>query len=229
MKKIKVPSELAYVLGIVTLSFGVAFMEKADFGISMVIAPAYVLYRAISPYLPFFTFGMAEYCFQGLLLLILMLLLRRFRLSFLFSFVTAVLYGLMVDLAMAIVRPFAMDTFALRAVGFVVGFLLSAYGVSLFFRTYIAPEVYELFVKEMSAKTGVPLPRFKTGYDIASCVLGVTLSFLFFGFGKFVGVKLGTVLCALLNGTTIGLFGRLHDRLLTFSDILPFRAFFESR
>ena len=167
MKK-KFSTELAYILGIVTLGFGVAFMEKADFGVSMVIAPAYVLYRAISPHLPFFTFGMAEYCFQGLLLLVLMLLLRRFRLSFLFSFVTAVLYGLMVDLAMAAVRGFPMDSFSMRILGFIVGFLLSAYGVSLFFRTYIAPEVYELFVKEMSAKTGVPLPRFKTGYDIAS-------------------------------------------------------------
>ena len=228
MKK-KFSTELAYILGIITLSFGVAFMEKADFGVSMVIAPAYVLYRAISPHLPFFTFGMAEYCFQGLLLLVLMLLLRRFRLSFLFSFVTAVLYGLMVDFAMAVVRPLAMDSFAMRAVGFLVGFLLSAYGVSLFFKTYIAPEVYELFVKEMSAKTGIPLPRFKTGYDIASCLLGVALSFLCFGFGKFVGVKLGTILCALLNGTTIGLFGKLHDRLFVFSDALPFRSFFENR
>ena len=203
-------------------------MEKADFGVSMVIAPAYVLYRAISPHLPFFTFGMAEYCFQGILLLVLMLLLKKIRLSFLFSFVTAVLYGLMVDLAMAAVRPLAMDTFVLRAVGFVVGLLLSALGVSLFFKTYIAPEVYELFVKEMSAKTGIPLPRFKTGYDITSCLLGIALSFLCFGFGKFVGVKLGTVICALVNGMTIGLFGRLHDKLFTFVDVLPFRKFFET-
>ena len=228
MKK-KFSTELAYILGIVTLSFGVAFMEKADFGVSMVIAPAYVLYRAISPHLPFFTFGMAEYCFQGILLLVLMLLLKKIRLSFLFSFVTAVLYGLMVDLAMAAVRPLAMDTFVLRAVGFVVGLLLSALGVSLFFKTYIAPEVYELFVKEMSAKTGIPLPRFKTGYDITSCLLGIALSFLCFGFGKFVGVKLGTVICALVNGMTIGLFGRLHDKLFTFVDVLPFRKFFETR
>lgn len=228
MKK-KFSTELAYILGIVTLSFGVAFMEKADFGVSMVIAPAYVLYRAISPHLPFFTFGMAEYCFQGVLLVALMLLLRKFRLSFLFSFVTAVLYGLMVDLAMAVVRPFPMYTFLLRSIGFLVGFLLSAFGVSLFFKTYIAPEVYELFVKEMSAKTGIPLPRFKTGYDIASCLLGVMLSFLCFGFGTFVGVKLGTVICALLNGATIGLFGRLHDKLFTFVDALHFRSFFETR
>ncbi len=228
MKK-QFSTELAYILGIVTLGFGVAFMEKADFGVSMVIAPAYVLYRALSPHLPFFTFGMAEYCFQGLLLLVLMLLLRRFRLSFLFSFVTAVLYGLMVDLAMAVVRFVPMDSPALRAVGFVAGFLLSAYGVSMFFRTYIAPEVYELFVKEMSAKTGIALPRFKTGYDVASCLLGVALSFACFGFGRFVGVKLGTVICALLNGATIGLFGRLHDRFFTFVDILPFRSFFENR
>ena len=228
MKKPRFPCELSYVLGIVTLGFGVAFMEKADFGVSMVIAPAYVLYRAISPHLPFFTFGMAEYCFQALLLVVLMLLLRKFRLSFLFSFVTAVLYGLMVDAAMAIVRPLVFDSFALRALGYTVGLLLSSLGVSLFFHTYIAPEVYELFVKELSDKTGVPIHRFKTGYDIASCILGVILSFAFFGFGHFVGVKLGTILCALVNGTVIGLFGKFLEKRFTFYDALPLRAFFES-
>ena len=228
MKKPKFSTEFAYILGIVTLGFGVAFMEKADYGVSMVVAPAYVIYRALSQILPFFTFGMAEYCFQGVLLLVLMLLLRRFRLSFLFSFVTAVLYGLMVDAAMAAVRPLVFDTITLRIFGFAVGLLLSAFGVSLFFKTYIAPEVYELFVREMSAKTGIYLPRFKTGYDIASCVLGVALSFAFFGFGRFVGVKLGTVFCALVNGTIIGLFGRLWEKHFTFIDLLPFRSFFET-
>ena len=66
MKKPRFYTELSYILGLSVLALGVAFMEKADFGVSMVVAPAYVLYRAISPTLPFFTFGMAEYCFQAL-------------------------------------------------------------------------------------------------------------------------------------------------------------------
>lgn len=38
-------TELAYVFGIVFVARGVVLMEKADFGVSMVVAPAYLLYR----------------------------------------------------------------------------------------------------------------------------------------------------------------------------------------
>lgn len=34
-------TELAYVFGIVFVAWGVVLMEKADFGVSMVVAPAY--------------------------------------------------------------------------------------------------------------------------------------------------------------------------------------------
>ena len=81
-------TELAYVFGIVFVALGVVLMEKADFGASMVVAPAYLLYRWLSPVWSFVTFGMAEYCLQAVLLLAMCLLLR-FRVSYLFSFVTA--------------------------------------------------------------------------------------------------------------------------------------------
>ena len=90
-------TELAYVFGIVFVAWGVVLMEKADFGVSMVVAPAYLLYRWLSPAWSFVTFGMAEYCLQAVLLLAMCLLLRRFRVSYLFSFVTAVVYGFVLD------------------------------------------------------------------------------------------------------------------------------------
>ena len=37
-------TEGAYVIGIISLAFGTALMEKADFGMSMVVAPAYLIY-----------------------------------------------------------------------------------------------------------------------------------------------------------------------------------------
>ena len=90
-------TELAYVFGIVFVAWGVVLMEKADFGVSMVVAPAYLLYRWLSPAWSVVTFGMAEYCLQAVLLLAMCLLLRRFRVSYLFSFVTAVVYGVVLD------------------------------------------------------------------------------------------------------------------------------------
>ena len=44
-------TEMAYIIGIVTLAFGTALMERADFGMSMVVAPAYLIYLKISDYL----------------------------------------------------------------------------------------------------------------------------------------------------------------------------------
>ena len=54
--------ELAYFIGIIVLAFGTALMEKADFGMSMVVAPAYLIYLKISEYMPSFSFGI---CFSG--------------------------------------------------------------------------------------------------------------------------------------------------------------------
>ena len=41
-------TELAYLLGIVALALGTAFSEKANFGMSMVVAPAYLVHLKVS-------------------------------------------------------------------------------------------------------------------------------------------------------------------------------------
>lgn len=226
-KKAAFSTELAYLLGLIAIAIGVAFMEKADFGVSMVVAPAYVLYRAVSPSLPFFTFGMAEYVLQAVLLIALCILLGRVRPADLFSFVTAVLYGLMLDGAMLAVSIIPFDHIAVRLVGYAFGMVLCALGVSLVFHTYIAPEVYELFVKRLSEKYRIPIHRFKTWYDCISCLAALAMSFLFFGFGQFVGVQVGTIVCAVVNGTLIGLMSRGLEQHFEFVDRFSLRSFFE--
>lgn len=160
MKK-KFSTELAYVLGIVLVAWGVVLMEKADFGVSMVVAPAYLLYRWLSPAWHFFTFGMAEYCLQAVLLLAMSLLLRRFRISYLFSFVTAVVYGIVLDALMFLGAMLPSGGIALRGIYYAAGMLFCAAGVSAMFHTYISPEVYELFVKEVSAHFSVDITVLK--------------------------------------------------------------------
>ncbi len=68
MKKRVFYTEISYVLGLIIMAFGAAFTEKADFGMSMVVAPAYILHLKVSEFLPWFTFGVAEYIFQGFLI-----------------------------------------------------------------------------------------------------------------------------------------------------------------
>ena len=219
-------SELAYVFGIVFVAFGVAFMEMVDFGVSMVVAPAYILHLKLSETWSFFSFGMAEYTLQAVLLILMMLVLRKFKLSYLFSFVTAVIYGFVLDLCMAAVSGIAHETMVARILYYALGMVLCSIGISLFFHTYIAPEVYELFVKEVSAKFNVEIHKFKTCYDICSCLVGVILSFCFFGLWVFKGVKWGTIVCALINGSIIGLCSKFFDRFFEFKDGLNLRKYF---
>ena len=94
------------------------------------------------------------------------------------------------------------------------------------FHTYISPEVYELFVKEVSAHFGADINRFKTGYDCVSCLVGVAMSFLAFGLWHFEGVKWGTILCALINGYVIGRFSAFYEAHWTFYDRFPWRKYF---
>ena len=90
-------SELAYLAGIVLLALGTSCASAASFGLSMVVAPAYLIHLKLSPTWPGITFGVAEYIVQAVLLLVLSLALRRFRPYYLFSFCTALLYGRILD------------------------------------------------------------------------------------------------------------------------------------
>ena len=219
-------TEAAYVLGIVILALGTALMERADFGMSMVVAPAYLVHLKVSEVLPFFSFGMAEYMLQAVLLILLSLILRKAKRTYLFSFVTAVLYGFALDGAIWAASFLPYSGMVFRIACYIAGLLLCSLGVAFFFHTYIAPEAYELFVKEIAEKHSLPISRVKTIYDCISCGASILLSFAFFGLWHFEGVKIGTVICALVNGWIIGRISMLLNSHCQFRDGLPFRKYF---
>ena len=228
MKKRIFYTECAYIFGLIGLAFGTALMEAADFGVSMVVAPAYLVYLKLSQVWSFFSFGMAEYMLQAILLIILMIVLKRFKVSYLFSFVTAVIYGFLLDQSMNIVALFSSEDFVIRIALYCLGFLSCTAGVSMIFHTYIAPEVYELFVKEVSAKYNINIHKFKTCYDCVSCLVGIVISFAFFGLWHFEGIKIGTIICALINGWTISRFTHFFEKHWEFKDGLKMRNYFQT-
>ena len=227
MKKRVFYTEISYILGLVIMAFAAAFTEKANFGMSMVVAPAYILHLKVSQILPWFTFGVAEYVFQGLLIIITVLIMRKFKISYLFSFVTAVIYGTLLDGAMALISGLPENTFAIRIVWYILGTVLCSFAVSLFFHTYISPEAYELIVKEVAQKFNFNINKVKTSYDCISVVLGIIMSFAFFGFGVFKGVGLGTIFCAFINGFLIGRFSKLLEKHFDFKNKFSIQKYFE--
>ncbi len=215
-------TELAYVVGIMVLALGTAFMEKANFGMSMVVAPAYIIHLKVVKFLPFFSFGMSEYVFQAFLLLVLSVIFRKFKKSYIFSFVTAFIYGNVLDGIMYLTGLIRADGIIWQIVFYIAGLVICSVGVALLFHTYLPPEAYELFVKELSEKTKTPIGKTKTIYDCVSCVISIILSLAFFR--TFVGIKWGTVLCALVNGWIIHNISRFLDNKFAFKDALNLRC-----
>ena len=144
----------------------------------------------------------------------------------LFSFITAVIYGTLLDMAMALIEPLPDSTFGIRIVWYILGTVFCSLAVSLFFHTYISPEAYELIVKELSAKFNCNINKVKTAYDCFSVVLGIILSFAFFGFGVFEGVKSGTIICAFINGFLISRFSKLLEHFFEFKNRFKAEKYF---
>lgn len=59
-----------------------------------------------------------------------------------------------------------------------------------------------------------------------SVVLGIALSFSFFGFGVFEGVKLGTIICAVVNGFLIGPFSKMLEHFFEFKNKFKLKKHF---
>lgn len=226
MKKVKIYSEVAYLMGIMLLAIGNSLCAFGDLGMSMVVAPAYVLHLALSEIFPWFSFGVAEYTVQALVIISLIIMTRRVKIRFFLSFATTLIYGLFLDVFM-VVTALLPSLMWLRIVAYAVGFAFGSAGVAVLFTTYFPPGLYEVLVQEIVNRWHGKLGVVKTVYDICSLLVAVAMTLLIFGTLRGIGV--GTVICAFLNGTLIHVFGKLYNRLFTVKDALPWRGFFEGK
>ena len=226
MKKTAIYSEVAYLVGILLLAVGNSLCAFGDLGMSMVVAPAYVLHLALVRVFPWFSFGVAEYTVQALVILALIVMTRRVKARFFLSYGTTLIYGVFLDVFVG-VTALLPSVLGLRIAAYVLGFLFSSAGVAVLFTTYFPPGLYEVLVQEIVGKWHGKLGVVKTVYDVCSLLVAVAMSLLIFG--GFRGIGVGTVVCAFLNGTFIHLFGKLYSRLFAVKDALPWRGFFEGK
>ena len=224
MKKLPRSGELMWLFGLIFVAFGVAICSKADLGVSMIAAPAFVVWEAISAHFPAITVGVTEYIIQGLLLALMCLIIRRFRLRYLLAFAVSVIYGYTLDLFMWLMSGVSFDTVWLRWVMLILGDVVTAFGVACFFRTYLPLQVYELFVAEFAARFRLEIGKVKWVFDLSLLALSVILALSIFGdaaafdwssigYASFHSIGLGTLVTTAINSPIIRLCGKLADRL----------------
>ena len=208
-KKPRLYSEALYVTALFTLSFSIALMAAANLGVSVVVAPAYIL----SHKLTFLTFGQCEYLWQALVFITFCILMGKVKLVYFDSFLTCLIYGAVLDgwravvplLNPAVTPPGSM-AMPLRIVCFLLGMGGTSFSVNLFFQTYFYPQVPDFFVKGVSRRFGIDRIVFKRSFDAALLAISTAMTLLLLG--RFVGIGVGTLVMTFCNGILIGWFGR---------------------
>ena len=79
MKKLHKTAELMWLFGVIFIAMGVSLCSKANLGVSMIAAPAFILSGALRTTFSWLSVGVTEYIVQGLMLALMCLLIRRFK------------------------------------------------------------------------------------------------------------------------------------------------------
>ncbi len=232
MNKVRKTSELLWIFGIVFVALGVAICSKANLGVSMIAAPAFVVYEAIAPFSSLLSIGVTEYIIQGLMLIMLCIIVQRFRWQYLLAFAVAVIYGYTLNFFLWLLGGIDFDTVLIRWVMLIIGDTITAFGVACFFRTYMPLQVYELFVAELASRFKLDINKTKWAFDMTLLVVSIILAITLFGDGptfnwssigysSFHSIGLGTLVTTVINSPLIALCGRLIDRLFDSSARFP--------
>ena len=219
MKKHIFYKEAAYICAIFFIALGVALAAKAGFGVSMIAAPTYTFHLWLSQYTDIITLGTLDYIFQGIVITATATAVKKFKISYLFSFATSVFSGLTIDFCFWLVAPFSAETLFLRIIVFFASVISCAFGVSCIFHAYVSPAGHELFVKEVANHYKKDIHKIKTGYDISFLALSILLNIVLFR--GFVGIGIGTLITALANGPIIAVFARFLEKRFEFKAALP--------
>ena len=223
-KPIQKFGEFSWVVGLILLSLGTALAAKADFGVSMVVAPAYIISERTV-----LTFGLAGWLYEGVVLALLCIAVRRFRVRFLLSFVTSAIYGLALDFwDLVVFSGFEAEALWLRIMLLCFSLICVSLGVTFFFMSYLPQQICDLFVKETCEKYKLNRNVFKWIFDLASFALAVILALILFGSAWGHGIGFGTVAATLFNGLLIALFSGILSKLIDFSPrVKPVYDWFE--
>ena len=196
---------LCYLGGMYLIALGVVISARSSLGVSPVGSLANVLYqialdRNAPSYVNLGNLTTLTYC---LYILAEFLLLRRdFKLTMLLQLIACVIFGQLVNLANLMIAPLpAPSSYPVQLIYLLCSIPLVAAGVMVYVAPQLIPMPAEGVSLAISQKTGVPLGTGKMIFDCSVVALSAAVSLLYFH--GLVGVREGTVLCAVFVGVLI--------------------------
>ncbi|MBR5708791.1 MAG: cytidylate kinase family protein [Oscillospiraceae bacterium] len=193
---------LIYLLGLYLMAIGVVFSAASGLGVSPVGSLANVLFRigeaAGAP--DFINLGNCTTAVYVLYILAELVILRRdFKARMLLQLVASLFFGQLVNLASLMLAALPEPgSYGVRMLYLLCSVPLVAAGVMLYLSPDILPTPGEGMSLAISKRTGLSVGASKIIFDCSLFVISSAVSLIYFR--RLVGVREGTVICALLVG-----------------------------
>lgn len=208
--------EIALIVIILINSLGVVLMLYSGSGISAISSVPY----AFSLVFPKISLGTWTYIFQGLLVLSLMIMRKKFVAPYLFSFLVGFAFSEMLDIHEMWIN--ALPTaFEYRVIYFVISYFLICFGIALSNRCGLPIIPTDLFPRELADITKIIYSRIKIGFDVTCLAITALMTCIILG--HLDGLGIGTILAAFTMGKVIGMIGDQMDRHVRFESFMTKR------
>lgn len=211
--KMRFPSELALLIGLVGNSFAIAILNKSNFGLTTTSLFSLVMSKAV----PSLSLGTWSYLIQIAMIVGLAIYIRRVKVGYVLSFVLAILFGLLVDLFSFLIAPLPGVLWA-RLFYYFLGTGILVMGIAFFVRSRLPALPVDTFTRDLTAHLQVPFKRIRTTLDVICFGLSVAVGLL--ATHGLPGIGIGTVISTLVVGTLAGRLSALLDKTFTFAPLL---------
>ena len=190
-----------YLIGLYCMAIGVVFSARSSLGVSPVGSLANVVYQiALSRGVTALTLGNCTTLTYCLYIMAEAVILRRdFKAKMLLQLVASVLFGWLVNLATAMLSFLpAPSGYPMQMLYLLCSIPMVAVGVMLYLSPNILPTPGEGMSLAISKLSGLSVGSSKTVFDCSMVIISAVTSLIYFH--GLVGVREGTVICALLVG-----------------------------
>lgn len=197
-----------YIFGLYLITLGVAFSIKSGLGSAPVSSIPYAM-----DLIWLINIGVATFIFHAVLVLIEWILLRDdFKRKHFLQVFVGVLFGVFTSFSVSLMEfiPPA-DTFLLALLMSILSIFFIALGLFFYVPTNIIPLSVEGVTQAIAIVSNKPFPKVKVFIDITIVATALVLSYGFLG--QFGSVGFGTILGALLIGTTVKYIHKLNLHL----------------
>lgn len=206
------PCELALIAGLVCTSIAVCLLLKSGLGVSVISSVALSLYYSA----PALSFGTWNIIFQIGVLLLLIAILKKIKISYFVSLGVGIVFGILLDIMKPIIFSLPDDTW-LIPVYVTASMLIISLGITFFMKCQLPLMPCDIFVRNIVIEKHLPLGRIKTIFDISCLIFSIAVSLIFAGAIRDIGI--GTIISAVFTGTLVTLVSKRVSNVFDFKPV----------